>query len=393
MLCCYILQGFAFDYTDENGVTWSCEINEDDQNTVSVECNNNNDNNIEIMVPETIKYSGKAYTVTTIKRLYSKAITVKLPENIKTIGNAAFYGCWNLVNINLSNITTIEENAFFDCQSLRNLNLSNVEIIGNNAFGQCHITGKVEFSDKIHQIENYYTNADTIIIHATEAPILSSKFNPKTYIFVPQIALNSYRKADVWKNSAQIFAIGGKTDYEIKTNALDDAPGILQKLDKDSLNSIVSLKVSGTINSYDIMLFRNKMDNLHYLDLSEATIVTNPYEYYTGYSSQDNTIGEYTFHNQDKLISVKLPVNLKQICTQAFSYCRNLKEVTFPNNIFFKFEGQNIFCGCSSLEEIALPNGLEVVPYGCFQACGNLKRIIFPPSLKRIESVAFSYCI
>lgn len=391
MLFCFMLHGFAFDYTDENGLTWTCTINEDDNNTIAISGSNNNEDIKEISVPECIEYEGKTYTTTIINKLYSKAISVILPKSIKTIANGAFYGCWNLININLSNVKTIEDEAFFDCKSLKCLNLANVETIGGGAFGQCYITGKVELSDKLSQIENFYTNADTVIIHAINVPVLTSSFSPQTVILVPSIALNNYKKADVWNNSTQIFAIGTKTVYDVKTTALSDAPGLLQVLDRDSLSNIVTLKVSGTINGYDIMLFRNKMDNLHHLDLSDADIVANPYEYYEGYATENDVLGEYSFSRINYLTSIILPKNLKEIRSFAFEDCSNLNKITFPNNQAFKLVGQNIFCGCYSLKEITLPDGLEYIPRGCFQVCG-LKHVDFPPSLKRIEAVAFYGC-
>lgn len=139
------------------------------------------------------------------------------------------------------------------------------------------------------------------------------------------------------------------------------------------------------------MLFRNKMNNLHHLDLSDADIVANPYEYYEGYATENDVLGEYTFSRINNLTSIILPKNLKEIRSFAFDYCSNLNKVTFPNNQAFKLVGQNIFCGCYLLKEITLPDGLEYIPTGCFQVCG-LKHVDFPPSLKRIEGDAFYGC-
>ena len=55
------------------------------------------------------------------------------------------------------------------------------------------------------------------------------------------------------------------------------------------------------------MIMRNKMANLHWLDLSEANIVANPFEYYTGYHTVDNVVGTRAFTDLDKLVSIKLP--------------------------------------------------------------------------------------
>lgn len=293
---------------------------------------------------------------------------VKLPKTLTDIPNRLFSGCSGLTSFDFSNVTYIGEsafegsaltnivrpqtikqianNAFRNCSNLKSIDFGNVTSIGESAFEGCINLDSITLPSSITSIgRNAFTNINYVTINAAKVPSLEGNFGTNSIVLVPNEALNAYRTANVWKDFAgQILAIGTKLDYDVKTTAQDNAPGLLQQLDRDKLNSIVTLKVSGTINSYDIMIFRNKMDNLHYLDLSDATIVANPYEYYTGYSSLNDIIGEFAFHNQKKLVSIKLPNNLKQIRSQAFEGCCNLKDVTFPNNKDFKFEGQNSKC-------------------------------------------------
>lgn len=296
---------------------------------------------------------------------------ITLPAT-KEIENYAFRYCYNLTKVDFPNVTTIGVSAF-EGAGLKELTLpATITSLGEKAFDNNDI--------------------DNVTINATKVPLPGCSFGKNAVVLVPEEALNAYKAADVWKDFAgQIFAIGAKLDYDIKTTALDNAPGLLQVLDRDSLSNIVTLKVSGTINGYDIMLFRNKMNNLHHLDLSDAEIVANPYEYYEGYATENDVLGEYTFSRINNLTSIILPKNLKEIRSFAFDYCSNLNKVTFPNNQAFKLVGQNIFCGCYLLKEITLPDGLEYIPTGCFQVCG-LKHVDFPPSLKRIEGDAFYGC-
>ena len=191
------------------------------------------------------------------------------------------------------------------------------------------------------------------------------------------------------------------------------------------------------------MLFRNKMDNLHHLDLSDADIVANPYEYYQGKCTQDSTLGNYAFSELDKLITVKCPKSVKQTYG-AFTRCHNLKSVVLPEQleylgdkegywasadgsfadcnhltsvIFYNCKeiGNNTFQGCSaiqqikipegvtrigesafyscnSLKSIIIPNGVETIEYNAFGYCGNLRKISLPPSLKKINRYAFRNC-
>lgn len=561
MLFCFILHGFAFDYTDENGVTWTCSTtSEYDEETATYKdytrLTGASNYGAEVVVPEKVYDGETAYTVKYLDYTFkdSKVITkVILPKDSLTI-EAAFSNCYNLAevvnsqyitkccmgafeytsltSIDLSNckyvggfdsskklktvilkacktieerafinctnlvflgetasITSIGSEAFNGCESLSSIDLSNCSSWPNNSiFGNCKSLKEIKLPSTLTEIppalfcgctgltsfdftnitkigesafagsglkelilpatitsigNNAFNDIDNVTINATKVPSLGSSFGQNTVVLVPEEALNAYKTADVWKDFAgQIFAIGTKTDYDVKTTSLDNAPGLLQQLDRNNLNNIVSLKVSGTINGYDIMLFRNKMDNLHHLDLSDADIVANPYEYYEGNCTQDSILGNYAFSELAKLITVKCPKSVKQIYG-AFKNCNNLRSVVLPEqleyigkeedwgsgngpfsncvnlkNIIFngcKEIGNNTFYGCSaiqqinipegvtrigemafngcrSLESIIIPNGVETIEMSAFESCDNLRKISFPPSLKTINLYAFRYC-
>lgn len=382
---------------------------------------------------------------------------IKLPSTLTEIPNYLFCGCTGLTSFDFTNITKIgssafegtgltsvvipasvkdiADNTFKNCNNLKSVDLGNINSIGSSAFEGSNIDS-LTIPATISSIGyNAFPEINYITINATKVPSLGSSFGQNVVVLVLEEALNAYKTADVWKDFAgQIFAIGAKLDYDVKTTAQDNAPGLLQQLDRNNLNNIVSLKVSGTINSYDIMLFRNKMDNLHHLDLSDADIVANPYEYYQGNCTQDSILGENSFSHLDKLISVKLPNSVKQI-KGAFLLCQNLTSVTLPENLIcldtysfdhcIKLKDVEIkscqqlkdwaFCFCTSLKSIILPNNLKIIGPGSFREsaldsiiipnsveeigngafyyCVNLKYASFPPSLKSINSSAFEDCI
>ena len=550
MLFCFILHGFAFDYTDENGVTWTCNSHSKyDQETSTYKdyatLTGASNYGAEVVVPEKVYDGETAYTVNYLYNTFkdSKVITkVILPKDSITI-ETAFSNCYNLAevvnsqyitkccmgafeytsltSIDLSNckyvggfdsskklktvilkacntieqrafvnctnlvslgettsITSIDSEAFNGCESLSSIDLSNCSSWPNNRiFENCKSLKEIKLPSTLTEIPNYlfcgctgltdfdFTNItaigesafegaglkepilpatitsignnafngiDYITINATKVPSVSGSLGQNTIVLVPEEALNAYKTANVWKDFAgQIFTIGTKTDYDVKTTAQDNAPGLLQQLDRNNLNNIVSLKVSGTINGYDIMLFRNKMDNLHHLDLSDADIVANPYQYYQGNCTQDSILGEHSFSELDKLISVKMPNSVKQI-NAAFQNCQNLTSVVLPeklNSLDNSFTGcsklknvefkscqsiKRAFNDCTSLRSVTLPSNLTILDESCFfhsgldsviipnnveeigawsfRMCSNLKYVSFPPSLKKINRFAFERC-
>lgn len=360
-------------------------------------------------------------------------------SNITKISSSAFRYCSSLTKISLPICTSIAQGAFEGCNSLKEINLPICNTIGDAVFVDCNSLTDITLSDKINTIgKDAFGTIEKVTINATKVPSFGGGLY-NTIILVPKDALNSYKTADNWKEYAgKILAIGEKTDYDVTTTALDNTPGLLQQLDRDKLNNIVTLKVSGTINGYDIMLFRNKMDNLHHLDLSDADIVANPYEYYEGYCTHDSIIENNAFTNLDKLITVKCPKSVKQIAS-AFNFCQNLKTIILPekleyiggggnhgtffgctsltNVVFTKCReigdytfynckslqnidlpegltkiGQAAFKDCTSLKEIVIPNGVEAIEQETFSSCSNLRKVSFPPSLKKIKFRSFEYC-
>ena len=248
----------------------------------------------------------------------------------------------------------------------------------------------------------------------------NNAFGTLMVVRVPDAAVNDYRAADKWIDfKSRIVGIGAQLDYTAEVTAKDDHSGLSDAIGEDNLGQVVTLKVTGDINGYDIMVIRNKMDNLHYLDLTDANIVANNYEYYTGYHTNDNVLGARSFYNLQKLISVKLPKTITAIGNEAFYGCSNLKEIEFQPDI--ESIGSSAFYGCTNIrelnlksglktignqafgymygtgyspmiEELVLPEGVETIGNAAFAGMTTLKRVAFPSTLKTIGNYAFSYC-
>ena len=178
--------------------------------------------------------------------------------------------------------------------------------------------------------------------------------------------------------------------HDVTVTAQEKESGLLNVLGQDNLGKVGSLKVTGTINSYDIMVIRNKMPYLHHLDLTDATIVANDYEYYTGCHTEDNVIGDYMFFQLYKLVSVKLPKNATRIGECALSSCGNLVEVVLP--VKLESIGCAAFNGCSNLTNIDLPPTLKTIGSSAFYGCSRLTNIELPPTLKTIGGYVFCRC-
>lgn len=336
--------------------------------------------------------------------------SVNMPS-VTDISSYAFDGCSSLTSVDMPLVTNISSYAFSSCSNLTSVDMPLVTRIGDYAFGGCPIR-KLYLPTTLTSIAEYCFTSTREITLAATTPVALATNALWNYVVirVPESAVNDYRTAAGWSNyKDQIFSMSDITDYDVPVTAQEKESGLLNVLTQDKLGKVVSLKVMGTINGYDIMVIRNKMPYLHYLDLTDATIVANDFEYYTGYHTEDNIIGNNMFAGLGKLVSVKLPKNatsirngalydcsslvevvlpvkLESIGGSAFSYCSNLTNIDLPPTL--KTIGWNAFNGCSRLENISLP-GVESIDGYAFGSCSKFTEVRIPSTLKSIGDGAF----
>ena len=100
-------------------------------------------NDESVVIPETVKYNKKNYTVVLIRDLAFEdcrgLTSIKIPSSVTSIGNYVFSGCSSLTSIDIpSSVTSIGNYAFSGCSSLTSLILpSSVTLIGEGAFASC----------------------------------------------------------------------------------------------------------------------------------------------------------------------------------------------------------------------------------------------------------------
>ena len=375
---------------------------------------------------------------------------IALPETITNLGGSAFSGCTSLKEVNLGScqnlgvsafsgctslekitlpktVTNLGSYAFSGCTSLKEVTLDSCQTLGDKVFYGCTSLAKITLPETVTNLGWACFDGSTIVTSmATVPPVISQcgymeadtpVMGEYVMVNVPKESLGSYKSANYWKDMAKrIFPIGTKFDYDVTTVAQPSTSDLLDKVGKKNSNSVVSLKVKGSINSYDIMVIRNKMDNLHYLDLSDANIVENSYEYYTGCSTKNDTIGRNAFRDLSKLITVSLPNSAKVIESGALYNCTKLKRVVLPEKLLsikegwddgafarcssltdVKFKacnyiGINAFYSCNALNHITLPSDLKAIDQYAFAYCHNLHSVDFPPMLESIGSYAFQNC-
>lgn len=383
--------------------------------------------------------------------------SVDLPS-CRQIDSTPFYGCYSLKSVYLS--SPIRKSTFEGCPSLQSVELPSCISIPDSAFYKCHSLQSVKFSSRCGTIGtsafegcSYLQSLDLSSIYSLGdrafygCPILRVTIGYQ----LPRIGQNSFDlNAELqvplsqvgllqaiypaWKNyQSQITSIN---DYqEISSKALDDRSGIEKEIGATEVNKVTRLKISGTINSYDIFIIRTKMLNLQYLDLTDAEILACDFPYYENYHTSNNEVGPMSFYYLSNLVSLKLPRNaetigqnavsqcanlqeivlpekLETIGTSAFAFCHSLHSIVFPSflknigieafsncafrEIVFSDSlqdiGEQAFCDCRNLSKVQFPKGLRNIGSGAFRDCNSLADIRFPVGLQNIGAYAFSGC-
>ena len=159
-----------------------------------------------------------------------------------------------------------------------------------------------------------------------------------------------------------------QTVYDITVTAQDDKSGIWLVIGEDNLVNVEELNLTGTINGYDIMIIRDKMPNLHKIDMENVRIIANPYAYYQDavnkkYSTKDDDFGDYFFYQLSKLTEVKLPSTITRI--GMYAICQ------------------------THITSIIIPDNVKTIEYGAFHGPGSINSVVFPISLISIGNSAF----
>ena len=113
-----------------------------------------------VIIPESVSYNGKTYSVTTIEQyaFYGSHITsVTIPNSVTTIEQKAFSGSNGLTSVVIPNsVTTIEQYAFSECSGLTSVTIPNsVTSIEAHAFSNCKALTSVTIPISVTTIEEY----------------------------------------------------------------------------------------------------------------------------------------------------------------------------------------------------------------------------------------------
>ena len=145
-----------------------------------------------VTIPETVTYSGKTYTVTSIGDdafSYCSGLTsVTIPSSVTSIDMYAFRGCSGLKSITIpSSVTSIGMSAFRDCSSLTSVIIGeNCQQILSRAFSKCQ------------ELIDVYCCAESVPTTASNA--FQDSYIEYATLHIPIASVDAYEVVEPWSN-------------------------------------------------------------------------------------------------------------------------------------------------------------------------------------------------
>ena len=319
--------------------------------------------------------------------------TVSMQKGVENVGKLAFSGCRNLSSLSFfEGLKEISSYAFENCASLSSVTFSEgFEEIGESAFYLCDSLHSVKLPASIKKIgvSAFNNQGVEFQLYALVPPQRESNSLGENLVYVPESCIEAYRTA--WSDKVNdILCLERQHDWDVMVEAEEKSSAVLQAVggvsDNEAARNVVRLKVSGTVNSYDFMVMRNKMTSLRELDLTDAHVVYNPYEHYQGCHSWNDSLPDYAFYRKELRVC-KLPKSITYIGQSAFSECHRLTSMDIPEKV--QEIGSLAFYYCNQLKEVSFQEGLERIGGVAFSDCALHDTIVFPQTLKYIYSNAF----
>ncbi len=326
----------------------------------------------------------------------SDVTSVTIGKSVTSIGKDAFYHHGSLTSVSLNSneivsktytssinlgtifgtqvkeyilgdeIKSIGAYAFYSCSGLTSIAIpNNVTSIGGNAFSGCSGLTSVTIPNSVTSIgyQTFYNckGLTSVTISNSVTSIGDYAFSNcnLTSVTIPNNVTN------------------------IGNYAFSDCSGLTSATIGNSVTSIGHLAfgmslTSITINSNEIVS-RSNLGDIFGRQVKEYIL-----------GNDIKNIGGSAFKDCKGLTSVTIPNSVTSIGSNAFYNCYSLTSISVPESVISI--GGSAFSGCSALTSISIPNSVTTIGERAFSSCSGLTSITIPNSVTSIGNYAFSNC-
>lgn len=332
-----------------------------------------------------------------------KSFTV--PDSVTSIGAMCFKNCTYLETVRLpKTLTVISDEMFSSCIKLKDFDLpASVTKIGKGAFSSCYSLTKIPITDNVTHIGRAaYSNCNKInnivlpdsVISIGEGAFNGTGYydnslnweNGSLYIGKALIKLPSSFDGSGIKDGTVIIADNAVEGCRViyPTIKLPDSLKYIGERSFGGSSAVMYIKIPASVEKIGFNAFafpdirRFEVDSANRFYSSDST----------GALFDKNKTILIEFPDTKEVTSYTVPSTVKVIADNAF-YCKDLKNIILPSGLE-KIE-DSAFDGCGELVRIVLPEGLQTIG-SSFPYCSSLTEITIPESVKSIGDYAFSGC-
>lgn len=331
-------------------------------------------------VPDNVReIAPDAFYVSSVK-------TVNL-NNVETIGEGAFAFSYGLQSVYFSDkVKTIGEGAFAGCD-----NLNQITVSRRNPYFKA--SDNVIFSKNGRHLVQCATNkmGDYNIPSGVTDIDAKSFFqcNKLGNVKIPNTVKTIGKSAFSYSGLNNLSFEAGATLESIGENAFDHA-------DISNIILPASLKfIDGTAFTYMKKLTSITVEDGSLLaNVGDAAFANNPeLRTFTFAGSADylTRIPEGAFSNDVKLESFKIPKGVSQISKNAFLNTPKLENLTFEEGAVIQVIEGGAFASCG-MKSIELPQSVRQIKSQAFDNCTNLRYIWIPKRVDEIQTGALNMC-
>ncbi len=338
----------------------------------------------DVVIPSSITYNGKTYTVDTLAVGFANnanITSVTLPDSIMSLPSKCFYACSSLKSATMNGVLSINSQCFYTCGALTKVSATSATAIQASAFDKCKSLSSVDFGE-LTEIGNYAFRDCSSLTSFDLPETAGLGIAPFVGTGITKALISggvlAYVPANIGSYTipSSVTTIGSGAFYNVALNSLDVPSTVMTVADYGFYCSDIK----------SINFDKNVMGIGNYAFAD--TVASNSVLKSVTLPTAITIINEGTFSNCGSLETITIPKEINAIGERAFEKCSSLKSVNVSSAINY---GARTFANCKSLESFSFYDG-SVAGANMFAECESLKSVKLCDSMTDIPDYMLYKC-